>query len=88
MPLEYYFFDEEDEKIIPPERLIEKYKDPVKGQTFAFSKWYYPDGKFIWCKAEVLGFDREYERYNIRWLHNKTDKKVSRYLRIPLKNFS
>jgi len=34
LPLEYYFFDEEDERTIPPAKLIEKYQVRIIGKFF------------------------------------------------------
>ena len=76
-PLEYYTIVDDDE--LMPEVLFLKYKggDPKKA-VMGYSKWFENNGKFEWKKCEIVEFNQQEEKFEIKWEHNQKTKKVTR----------
>lgn len=77
LPLEYYTIVDDEE--LDPEKIFLKYKDPNNEKHIrGFSKWFDNNGTFQWRTCEVVRFNKEEEKFEIKWEHNQKEKKVTR----------
>ena len=56
---------------------MEKFRDPLTGQLYGYSKWFKNDGNFEWRKCLIKKYCENEERYLILWQTGK-EKLVSR----------
>ena len=74
-PLEYYTIVDDDE--LSPEKVLAKYAGN-SNRIMGYSKWFENNGEYEWKRCEVIGYDRNEEKFDIQWLHTQKYKKVTR----------
>ena len=76
LPLEAYDPCIDTEK---GDQLLEFYRGERNGRVHGRSRWFYPDGTSEFRECEVLSYDKEENRYVIKWDSNGIMKKASRF---------